>query len=235
VLGHGLWTRIFGGDRGVVGRRVSLNGESYEVVGVMPAGFEDPWNQGTELWAPIALNPALFVPGNFTSEYLSLTARLKPGITVEQVSRDMTRFAEQLKKDFPSQFPRDWTLHTRSMAEVKTGRIRDALLVLLGAVGFVLLIACANVANLMLARAAARQREVAIRTALGANRWALVRQLMVESVILAVGGGALGLLLAYVSVRLLVAINPSNIPALPSWESTSGSSRSLPLSRSRRG
>jgi putative ABC transport system permease protein len=214
VLSDGLWKRTFGADRNVTSRKVSLNGETYDIVGVMPSEFSDPWNRDAELWAPLALDPALFVPGNYTNEYLQLTARLKPGVTLDQAARDMTAFAEQLKKENSNQFSRDWTLETKSMMEVRTGRIRLALFVLLGAVGFVLLIACANVANLMLARAAARQKEVAIRTALGANRWVLVRQLLVESVMLALVGGALGLFLAWLSVRVLVAVNPGNVPRI---------------------
>jgi putative ABC transport system permease protein len=214
VLSYGLWKRVFGGDAGIVGHAVSLNGESYDVIGVMPDAFQDPWNSRAEIWTPIALDPKLFVPANFTNEFMNLTALLKPGVTVDQAKRDMASFAEQLKQEYPNSFPPRWTLEVKSLSEVRTGNIRPALLVLLGAVGFVLLIACANVANLMLARAAARQREVAIRTALGATRWALIRQLLVESLLLAVSGGALGLLIAYGAVRALVAINPSNVPRL---------------------
>ncbi|HEY5220166.1 MAG TPA: ABC transporter permease [Gemmatimonadaceae bacterium] len=214
VLSYGLWKRLFGGDSSAVGKQASLNGETYDIVGVMPASFVDPWNRYAEIWTPLALDPKLFVPSNYTNEFLNLTALLKPGVTVAQAKRDMAAFAEQLKKENPTQFPPRWTLELKPMSEVRTGSIRPALLVLLGAVGFVLLIACANVANLMLSRAAARQKEVAIRTALGANRWVLVRQLLVESVVLSLTGGALGLLLAYAGVRALVAVNPSNIPRI---------------------
>ncbi|MFI5246064.1 MAG: ABC transporter permease, partial [Gemmatimonadales bacterium] len=214
VLSYGLWQRDFGGDPAIVGKQASLNGEAYDIVGVMPATFVDPWSALVEVWAPLALDPALFVPGNYTNEFMPLTARLKPGVPVQQAVRDMSAFAEQLKKDIPDHFAPDWTLEVKTLDEVKTGPIRPALLVLLGAVGFVLLIACANVANLMLARAAARHKEVAIRTALGADRWSLVRQLLTESVLLSVVGGAVGLLLAYVSVRGLVAMNPGNIPGI---------------------
>lgn len=214
VLGYGLWQRLFGGDSSVVGRRISLNGESYDVVGVMPPSFQDPWLPTAEVWTPLALDPKLVVPSRFTNEYLNLTARLRPGVTVAQARRDMSAFAEQLKKEYPSDLPREWTLELKPLSEVHTGNIRPTLLVLLGAVGFVLLIACANVANLMLARAAARQREVAIRTALGATRWALARQLLVESLMLAAAGGALGLGLAYGAVHALVALNPGNVPRL---------------------
>ena len=214
VLSYGLWQRAFGGDPSIIGKQASLNGETYDIVGVMPASFVDPWGKLVELWAPIALNPALFVPRNYTNEFMPLTARLKPGVPVQQAVRDMSAFAEQLKKDYPNQFGTDWTLEVKTLDEVGTGPIRPALLVLLGAVGFVLLIACANVANLMLARAAARHKEVAIRTALGADRWSLVRQLLTESVLLSLIGGAMGLLLAWASIRGLVAMNPGNIPGI---------------------
>jgi putative ABC transport system permease protein len=214
VLSYGLWQRDFGGESSAVGKQASLNGETYDIVGVMPPTFVDPWARLTEIWSPIALDPALFVPANYTNEFMPLTARLKPGIPVEQAVRDMTAFAEQLKKENPNSFASSWTLELKTLDEVNTGPIRPALLVLLGAVGFVLLIACANVANLMLARAAARHKEVAIRTALGADRWSLVRQLLAESILLSCIGGTVGLAFAYASVRGLVAMNPGNIPGL---------------------
>ena len=135
-------------------------------------------------------------------------------MTVERAARDMTALGEQLKKDYPNQYPPDWTLKTRALAEEGRQTIRPALLVLLGAVALVLLIACANIANLLLARAAARARELAIRTALGATRATLVVQMLAESVVLSIAGGALGLLLAYGALRALVALNPSNIPRI---------------------
>jgi putative ABC transport system permease protein len=214
VLSYGLWQRDFGGDPSIIGKQASLNGETYDIVGVMPASFVDPWAKLVELWSPIALNPALFVPANYTNEFMPLTARLKPGVPAEQAVRDMSAFAEQMKKENPNSFGSSWTLEVKTLDAVNTGPIRPALLVLLGAVGFVLLIACANVANLMLARAAARQKEVAIRTALGADRWSLVRQLLTESVLLAFIGGAVGLVVAYASIRGLVAMNPGNIPGI---------------------
>ena len=214
VISDGLWKRLFGGNLGVTQQKVALNGEPYDIIGVMPAGFVDPWNRDIEVWTPIALDPALFAPQNFTNEFMQLVARLKPGMTLDQTSRDLAAFAGQLKQQYPNQFSPDWTLAALTMSEQKTGNIRPALLILLGAVGFVLLIACANVANLMLARAAARHKEVAIRTALGAGRLALVRQLLAESLLLSAIGGALGLSLAYGSVRALVAMNPGNIPGI---------------------
>ena len=214
VLSYGLWQRDFGGDESIVGKAVSLNGEKYDVVGIMPSSFVDPWGKLTDVWAPIALDPALFVPRNYTNEFMPLTARLKPGVTVEQAAKDMTALAELLKKENPNSFGSSWTLEVKTLDEVNTGPVKPALLVLLGAVGFVLLIACANVANLLLARAAARHKEVAIRTALGADRWSLVRQLLTESVLLSCIGGGVGLLLAWASINGLVAMNPGNIPGI---------------------
>ncbi|HEY9480391.1 MAG TPA: ABC transporter permease [Gemmatimonadaceae bacterium] len=214
VISDGLWKRLFGAERSTVGRTISLNGEGYTIVGVMPPSFRDFWSHDVEIWTPLALTPDNFVADNYTNEWLNLTARMKPGVTIDQATRDMHAFAEQLKRDNPGSFPDKWTLEVTSLDEIATGDIRPALLVLLGAVGFVLLIACANVANLLLARAAGRTKEVAIRSALGAERWDIIRQLLTESVVLSLIGGAIGLLIAYWSVRALVAVNPSNVPRI---------------------
>ncbi|HET7584258.1 MAG TPA: ABC transporter permease [Gemmatimonadaceae bacterium] len=215
VLSDGLWRRLFAAQPSAVGSTMQLNGEPYRIVGIMPPDFRDVWGQDVELWTPLALAPERY-SGGYTNEWLNLVARVKPGITVEQAARDMRGFAEQLKRDRPDQFPPDWTLKVQSMMDVKTGAIRPALLVLLGAVGFVLLIACANVANLLLARAAGRSKEIAIRTALGARSRDLIRQLLTESVLLSLVGGVIGLVLAYGAVRFLVALNPGNLPRVES-------------------
>jgi putative ABC transport system permease protein len=213
VLSDGLWRRLYGGRREAVGERIMLNNEPYEIVGVMPPTFRDFYNRQAQLWKPLALRPDQFA-GGYTNEYLNLVARLKAGVSFEQARGGMAAFAEQVKRDNPDQFGplSQWTLKVRTLTDIATGKIRPALLVLLGAVGFVLLIACANVANLMLARAASRTKEIAIRAALGAKRWHVVRQLLAESMLLALAGGALGLLLAYLGVRALVALNPTNVP-----------------------
>ncbi|HJQ21067.1 MAG TPA: ABC transporter permease [Gemmatimonadaceae bacterium] len=208
VISHGLWVRVFGSDPGIVGRDVQLNGEAYRVVGVMPATFHSFFSRNAELWAPLAFSPAQLDPRGYTNEFLTVTGRLAPGITLEQAQSEMTTFADRLKEQYPNNLGKIWTLKVTSLEERATGQIRPALLVLLGAVGFVLLIACANVANLLLVRAAGRTKEIAIRSALGAERGVLVRQLLTESVVLAVTGGVVGLGLSWWAVRALLALNP---------------------------
>jgi len=214
VLSYGFWQRQFGGDRSVVGKPILLNGEQYDVIGVMPASFRNVFDRPTDLWTPLALTPDDLSDNGRTREWLTLVARLGPGIGVERARGELKAFASQLRAQFPNAYASDWTLKVTPLNEKVSGNIRPALLVLLGAVGFVLLIACANVANLLLARAASRIKEVAIRSALGATRRDLVRQLLAESVLLAVVGGALGLGLAWLAMRGVVALKPANVPRI---------------------
>jgi predicted permease len=207
VLSHGLWTRLFGASPSAIGKTIELNGERYQIVGVMPENFYSFFARKADLFAPLALTPRQ-MSGGYTNEYLNSIARLKPGVTFEAAQAEMTAFGENLKRATPQQFAPKWTLLLRSLDDLSSGKARITLFILLGAVGFVLLIACANVANLLLARAAIRIKEIAIRSALGADRRSLIRQLLTESVMLSVVGGALGLVLARWGVRSLVVIFP---------------------------
>jgi putative ABC transport system permease protein len=213
VLSYGFWQRQFGGQRSVVGTPIILNGEPYDVIGVMPASFRDFQGAATDLWTPLALTPQQLTTGR-TNEYLTLVASLKVGVPLERARVELKAFASQLRAQFPESYAPDWTLKVTPMNEKVSGRIRPALLVLLGSVAFVLLIACANVANLLLARAASRIKEVAIRSALGATRRDLLRQLLVESVMLSVVGGVLGLGLAWLAVKGVVTLQPANVPRI---------------------
>jgi putative ABC transport system permease protein len=209
VLSDGLWRRLFGSRPDIVGSVVQLNGEPYQIVGVMPPGFRSYWNRRVELWTPVALTEEQFNSGN---EFLSLSARLKSGVSTAAAASEMRAFAQQIKRDRPDAYPENWTLKVTTLNEQATGDIRTPLLVLLGAVGFVLLIACANVANLLLARAAGRTREIAVRTALGARRSRVLQQLITESLTLGLAGGTAGLLLAFWGVRIIAGLDPRNVP-----------------------
>ena len=206
VLNYGLWQRRFGGDPNIVGRSVTIAGKATTVVGVMPQGYDFP--QRSELWLPLPLNAAAERRDN---RYLSVIARLKPGVTLEQAQAQMdtinARFGESYRET-----NNNWGAQLTNLREQLVGEMRAALLLLLGAVAFVLLIACANVANLLLARATARRKEIAVRMALGASRGRIARQLISESLLLSFAGGAAGLLLSVWLTDLFIAISPANSP-----------------------
>ncbi len=206
ILGYDLWQRRFAGDPNILGQRISLNTYSRTVVGVMPPGFKFP--EVSELWAPLGLTPKTFTR---TDHGLNAIARLKDGVTLEQAQAEMNRVAAQIEQENPVT-NEGLGVSATSLHKNLTGDYRKALLILLGVVGCVLLVACVNVANLMLARASARQKEVALRTALGASRFRVIQQLLTESLILAVAGGALGLLFSVGALRLLLASIPIKLP-----------------------
>jgi putative ABC transport system permease protein len=207
VLSDGLWKRRFGGDPSVVGKTLTLDGKAVTVVGIAPPEFQYP--AGAELWLPLdSDDPDMKIrPAHF----LRPIGLLKPGVTIEQARAETDLIARRLEELYPES-NKGWSLTLIPLQEQVVGDVRTSLWVLLGAVGFVLLIACANVSNLMLARAAARRRELALRTALGASRWRVARQQLTESVLLALAGGALGLLLAWWGVDVLAALGAGDIP-----------------------
>src|SRR5207249_4234313 len=212
VLSQGLWDRKFGGDRNIVGRGIRFDGEAHTVVGVMPASFS-PDDYG-ELWVPSpfgvpthALRPTADPRQIRDSNFLDVFARMKPGVTIQQARAQMDAIALRLEKDYPNDNMGQGATATL-LQEDKVSGIRSALIMLGAAVGFLLLIGCANIANLQLARGAARAREVSIRAALGADRRRLVRQLLTESILLAVIGGALGILVAVWAMPVLMAMAP---------------------------
>jgi putative ABC transport system permease protein len=208
VLSHGFWQRAFGGDRAVIGRPIQLSGQPYTVVGV--AGPQFRFWRDVDLWTPERVDRPNV---NRRNEYLTAFGRLKPGVTVAQADAEIATIARRLAEQYP-QTNANFQSEVVGLHEQTVARVRPALLVFTAAVGLVLLIACANVANLLLARAAAREREIAVRSALGASRTRLIRQLLTESVVVAVCGGVIGLLLATWAVGALRGSGTTLVPRL---------------------
>ncbi|MEG9436620.1 ABC transporter permease [Edaphobacter sp. HDX4] len=207
VLSNGFWKRKFGGNPKIVGTEISLSGDSYTVVGVLGPNFEtDPVS---DMWIPFQFDPNSENQGHF----FMAAGRLKPGITLDQANAQLKLAAQQYRRRYPD-FNANNGFAVQPLRDSVVSGVRSSLLILLAAVGLVLLIACANVANLLLVRATGRKREFAIRIALGARRSHIIRQLLTESLLLSVTGGVLGLILGYAGVRWLLAINPGNIPRI---------------------
>jgi len=208
VLSHAFWQTRFGGDPNIVNKTINLDGKAYEVLGVMPAEVVLP--QPAQLWVPINFDadPEMKMRN---ARFLRGIGRLKEGVTLAQAQADTDLIAAQLEQQYPDSNT-GWSLRLISLREIIVGGSRTMLFIVFGAVGFVLLIACANVANLLLVRAAARHKEIAMRTALGASRLRIIRQMITESLLLAIFGGALGALLAVAGVKLLVSLGEDNIP-----------------------
>jgi len=206
VLSFGLWQRRFGANASVVGSKVTISGKATTIVGVMPQGFDYP-NQ-SETWVPLPLEPAKEARDN---RFISVIGRLKPGASVAQAKAQLDTINQRLAQSY-HETNSGWTVKVSSLQDRLVSDVRLSLLVLLAAVAFVLLIACANIANLLLARASSRQKEMAVRTALGASRLRIIRQLLTESLLLSFFGGAFGLLLSFWLTRLLIALSPANTP-----------------------
>ncbi|MFY9610994.1 MAG: ABC transporter permease [Blastocatellia bacterium] len=217
VISDALWRRSFGGDPGVLGQKIRLDNDSYTIIGVMPAGFRHPGRTiaaEVDFWAPAGFRALPFGPPERASHILQgAIARLKPGVTVEQAANQLDVLGSALRSEYLNDYPAqaNWSPSLIGLQEHLVGKVKPALLLLLAAVGLVLLIACVNIANLLLARWSARQREIAIRLALGASRWRVVRQMLTESMLVSLVGGALALLTSAWATDALKALTPSTI------------------------
>ena len=215
ILSHSLWQSRFGSDPKIVGQSLTLDGQAFAIVGVMPVGFQFPVQRmPVEFWTTIALDTE--GPTPMTSQrgagYLDVMARVKPQVTIEMAQTEMAGIQDGLNRQYPENRPKGVSLVPEADAVV--GTMRQGLFILLGAVGLVLLIACANLSNLLLARATTRHKEISVRTALGATRWMIVRQLLAESALLATAGAAAGLGLAAWGIKLLMALAPGDLPRI---------------------
>jgi putative ABC transport system permease protein len=209
VISHTLWQRRFGADPALIGRSVTIEGESYLVVGIMPAGLRFP--DTTDLWVPLLMTPEDLLPNQRGAHYVNAIGRLNDGVTAAQAQADLDGIERRIAAQHPDKLE-GYSMIVRPLLESMVDSVRRPLLVLLGAVAFVLLIACVNVSNLLLARATTRTGEIALRSALGAARGRIVRQLLAESLVLSVASGAAGLLLAVWGVRMLMLVAPEDLP-----------------------
>jgi putative ABC transport system permease protein len=219
ILSHGLWQRRFNADTSIVGKSIPIDGRDFTVIGVMPGGFQFPGDTGTvmniftappaQLWVPLALTPHAW--NERSAHYLEVIGRLRPGVTLDRARQEMNSIQHDLDREYPQEYI-GTDLKLIPLHEQVVGRFRTALLVLFGAVAFVLLIGCANVSNLQLTRATSRRLEIAVRSALGANRARIVKQLLTESLLIAVLGGILGIITAFWGIQLLRTILPANFP-----------------------
>ena len=207
VISYGYWQRRFQGDRAALGQKMTISGDAYSILGVMPANFH--LGEGNaDIWRPVSFRDPNMLSRQ--TRWLNAVARLKPGVSIDQARAEMTAIAARLQTEYPEN--KDWSVKIEPLHEALWGFLRVDLYPLLGAVGFILLIACANVASLMLARSAGRAREMAVRSALGAKRWRLIRQLLADGLVLSLIGGAAGMLLAAWGVAMFLAMAPEWFP-----------------------
>jgi predicted permease len=216
VLAYGAWQRLFGGDPSIVGKSIQLNHQDYRVVGVMGPGFD--WPRRTEVWVPLGLAPSEYAPDNYFNENFFVVARARPDVSPSKAEAFVQVLTQRLIATHPeSTYPKDsgWGMFAVPFTEYGAGDLRTPMLILLGAVGFVLLIACSNIGGLIMARATARTREFAIRVAVGAQRRDLLRQALTESFLLTAGGAILGALGAYGGLGTLLRLAPGRLPSRP--------------------